>query len=147
MTSLFKQFKSDEDLEKNGILLEYGYVDGPDGKPDLTRPICIRIARAGGANSKFAKRFDIKTKPYRRQIQTETIDKDIADKVMREVYAETVVLGWENVQDEQGNDIPFSVPNCVDLFERLPGLFSDIQEQSQRAVLFRSAVREVDSGN
>ena len=110
--SLYQQFKSDANLEKSGILLEYGF--SKSGKP-----ITIRIARAGGGNSAFTKRMEAKVKPYRRQIQTETIDTAIVEKLLREVYAETVVLGWENVEDADGNPLDFTAANCIKLFEDL----------------------------
>lgn len=138
--SLYQQFKSDANLEKSGILLEYGF--SKSGKP-----ITIRIARAGGGNSAFTKRMEAKVKPYRRQIQTETIDTAIVEKLLREVYAETVVLGWENVEDADGNPLDFTAANCIKLFEDLPDLFKDIQEQSQRSVLFRAELLEGAAGN
>jgi len=142
--SLYSQFKTDENMEKAGILLEYGETD--DGKA-----ICIRIARAGGANKAFERRMEADSKPFRRQIQNETIENKQVLKLMRKVYAETILLGWENVQYEtgpnKGKDIPFTVENCITLFEELPDLFTDIQEQSRRAALFRAEVREADAKN
>lgn len=150
--SLYSQFKTDTKLEKDGILLEYG--ENSKGKP-----ICIRIARAGGSNERFNKRLEAASKPYRRQIQTETIATETIAKMIRQVYAETVVLGWENVElivkDNDGNPVEpeqyeermFTVPNCLELFNDLPDLFLDIQEQAQRAALFRTEIREADAGN
>lgn len=138
--SLYKQFKTDNSLEKEGILLEYG--ENSKGKP-----IAIRIARAGGANKAYEKRMEIRVKPYRRQIQNEIIETALVEKIIKEVYAETIVLGWENVEDENGNDMEFSAENCLKLFDDLPDLFRDIQEQSQRAALFRQEVREADAKN
>ncbi len=138
--SLYKQFKTDNSLEKEGILLEYG--ENSKGKP-----ITIRIARAGGANKAYEKRMEIRVKPYRRQIQNEIIETALVEKIIKQVYAETIVLGWENVEDENGNDMEFSVENCLKLFDDLPDLFRDIQEQSQRAALFRQEVREADAKN
>lgn len=138
--SLYKQFKTDGSLEKEGILLEYG----TNSKGD---PICIRIARAGGANAQYAKRMEARVKPYRRQIQNETMENALIERILKEVYAETVVIGWEGVEDEKGKPIEYSVENCVKLFDDLPDLFRDIQEQSQRAALFRAEVREADAKN
>lgn len=140
MTSLYNQFKTDPELEKAGLWLEYG----PNSKKQEQR---IRIARAGGANTQFQKRMEALTKPYRRQIQTEIIGNDVVQRLMRQAYAETVVLGWENIEGPNGEDIPFSVENCVQLFTDLPDLFTDVQEQAQKAVLFRAEVREADAGN
>lgn len=157
MSSLYKQFQSDPKLEKEGILLEYGINDRvlaallADGmakeEAETKAAICIRIARAGGANVQFSKRMEIVVKPYRRQIQTETIETKQVEKLVRQVYAETVVLGWENVDDKTGKPLEFTVVNCVQVFNDLPDLFLDLQEQAQRAALFRAEVREADAGN
>lgn len=140
MTGLYSQFTTDTKLEREGILLEYGTARNG-------QPITIRIARAGGANAQYLKRMEALVKPYRRQIQTETIDGKVVEKLIRQVYAETVVLGWENVEDRDGNPLPYSRDNCLKLFDDLPDLFLDIQEQAQRAALFRAELREADAGN
>lgn len=140
MTGLYSQFTTDTKLERDGILLEYGTASNG-------QPITIRIARAGGANAQYLKRMEALVKPYRRQIQTETIDPKVVDKLVRQVYAETVVLGWENVESRDGQPLPYSRDNCLKLFDDLPDLFLDIQEQAQRAALFRTELREADAGN
>lgn len=138
--SLYRQYKSDETLEKGGVLVQYGFTDD-------NRPIAFRIARAGGANASYAKRVEAKVKPYRRQIQTETIDPKVAEKLMMEVFVETVLLGWENVQDEAGKDLPFSKDNAIKLFTDLPDLYKDLQEQAGKASLYRAEILEVEAGN
>lgn len=144
---LYLQFKPNTTREREGIFLEYGFLKTPDGEADESRPVRIKIARAGGANTAFTKRLDARIKPYRRQLQTETMDNGIAQKLMREVFAETVVLGWENVQDENGNDLEFNVPNCIKIFTDLPDWFADVQLQAQNGALFRADLRAADSGN
>lgn len=138
--SLYKQFKTDNDLEKTGILLEYGTNSAGE-------PITIRVARAGGGNNQYSKKMELKVKPYRRQIQNETMERALIDRILKEVYAETVVLGWENVEDESGKPMAFTTENCIKLFNDLPDLFQDLQEQSQRAALFRADVLEVEAKN
>lgn len=138
--SLYKSFKTDANLEKLGIELEYG-------ENSKGQPILIRIARAGGANSAYNKRLEVLTKPYRRQIQTETIDNKVLEKIVAQAFAETVVLGWEGVEDEDNNELTFSVNNVVKLFNDLPDLYKDIQEQAQKTALFRQEILEADSKN
>jgi hypothetical protein len=140
--SLYKTFQTESNFEKNGILLEYGFIDN-----DPTKPIRIKIARAGGSNTKYSTKLEAKTKPFRRQIQTETLDPKIAEKLFMEIYAESVILGWENVQDENGDELAFNVANVVKLFTDLPDLWADVKEQSQKAALFKAEVIEADAGN
>lgn len=133
--SLYQKFGTDRALEKTGIILDYG-----DG-------VKIRIARAGGANDAYAKRMEAKAKPHKRAIQTDTADKNVLDGVVKEVYAETVVLGWEGVTDQDGNEMVFSKENCVKLFNDLPDLWADVQAQAQQGTLFRMGVLETDAKN
>jgi hypothetical protein len=150
MSTLYQQFTTDPKLEKEGVLLEYGFNS-------KNKPITIRVARAGGANQQYAKRMEIKVKPYRRQIQTETIDKKQLEKLILEVFCETVVLGWENVEfpvkgadgspTGEFEERPFSFDNAVQLFTDLPDLFSDVQESAQKSALFRTDIREANAGN
>lgn len=138
--SLYKQFETDTSIEKTGILLEYG-------KNSKGQPIAIRIARAGGANDAYLKRIEARAKPHRRSIQNETIERALLEGIVKEVFAETVVLGWENVEDRDGNPMQFSKENCLKLFQDLPDLFADIQEQAGRAVLFRKEIQEASAKN
>lgn len=140
MSSLYAQFKTDKSVEKEGVILEYGFNS-------KKKPIEIRIARAGGANVQYSKLLEAKIKPYRRQIQNDTLDNEVADKLTKEVYAQAVVLGWSGVEDENNIDMEFSVANCVKLFTDLPDLWRDIQEQATKAALFRAEVLESDSKN
>lgn len=138
--SLYAQFGTDKNLESTGILLQYG--QNSQGKD-----ICIRIARAGGSNKQYQKRMEALVKPYRRQIQNETISNDVMEKLVQQAFAETVVLGWENVEDKDGKPMEFTVDNCLTLFKDLPDLFKDIQDQAQRSALFKAEVLETEAKN
>mgnify|MGYP003439894611 FL=1 len=133
--SLYSIFKTNKDLEVKGIDLQYG------------EGIIITIARAGGANPVYARVVEAKTKPYRRQIQSETISAELSEQLTREIYAEAIVLDWEGVTDENGEIMPFTKENAVKLFKDLPDLFADIKEQAGKAALFRNDVLAADSKN
>ena len=66
---------------------------------------------------------------------------------MREVYAETIVLGWDNVQDAEGNDLAFSKENVIKLFTDLPELFEDVQNAASTQALFRQETLEQEAKN
>lgn len=138
--SLYGQFKTDDALEKSGIILDYG----PNSKGN---PMQIRIARAGGTNVAFSKAFERHSKPYRRMFQTGVVDENISRQVMLSVYTDSVILGWENIEDEAGNDLGFTVDNVKKVLTDLPDLFSDIIEQSKVAALFRATLRDEDLKN
>lgn len=148
---LAKTFKTDQSLEKSGIEIEYDEVR-------------VRIARAGGANENFAKTLERITKPYRRQIQSETMSPKLANDLAAQAFAESVVLDWETKVDgewrrgidpqdmgreatEDGQLLPFTPENVVEVFKNLPDFFVDLREQSQKAALFREDIKQAAAGN
>ena len=143
--SIYKQFKTDQKLEKEGVEFDYG-----DFK--------IILARAGGANKRFARLLEQKTKPYKRAIQTETMDNEKALDLLREVYAEAVVLGWatkvkdkwvDGIEDPENPEktIPATPENILKVLRDLPEIFGEIQEMASKAALYRETVREDDAKN
>lgn len=131
--NLFKQFATDPRAEKEGVRFEIGVNSRGE-------TIAFQIARAGGANIRYAKSVEAKTKPYRMQIQAGTIDPEIAARLMREVFAESVVIDWEGVEDEDGNSLAYSPGAAANLFEQLPELYALLQEQAQNVALYRKEV-------
>jgi hypothetical protein len=147
--SLFKQFETDRNLEKSGIVVEYGpNKDLPVDPVTGDHPaIQFRIARAGGANEQYTKRLEVLAKKHRRAIQNEMIETATLLKMTQQAFVDTVLLGWENVTDRNGDVMPFNTENALALFKQLPDLFIDLQEQANKAALFRCEVREADAGN
>jgi hypothetical protein len=128
-------FGTDKAVETSqGITLDYGDFQ-------------IKIARAGGSNKKFARILTTRLKPYRRQMDTDTMDEGIAQKIMIETYADSVILGWTGVKDSEGNDMEFNRENVIKLFTDLPDLFMDVRSQSDKMALFRSMEIESDVKN
>lgn len=127
--SLYKMFGTDKALEKDGVWVEYLSDDAP--------PIRFKISRSGGDNRKYQEAVTQATKPYLRQIQTGTFSDQQANKIMRKVFAKTVVLDWENVTDRDGQPITFSPTACETLFNDLPDLYLDLKAQSENVALFQ----------
>lgn len=140
---LYSQFQTNSDLEKTGVVVDYGSFR-------------VLIARAGGSNTDFMRLLTAKTKPHRRAIQTETMDPKLGQAIEREVYAEAVVKNWEtNVDGEwvQGIESPdgglldVTVDNLVFTFENLPDVYYDLKEQANKVALFRKEEIEQDAKN
>lgn len=138
--SLFEQFKTDADKEKNGVRIEYG------ANADKTVPTFI-ISRMSKVNKKYTKAIEVSTRPYRRQIELEIFPEDKAVELMKKVFVDTVLLGWENVQDENGVLIPFNRDNALELFGKLPELYEDLEAQAKKAALFRVEAQEAEAKN
>lgn len=143
--SLYQTFKTDPNLEQNGVVINYG----PNSK-GIDQEFWVR--RAGGANKQFQKSMSAKMRPYRKQLATGTMPDALAERIVREVYAETVVLKFAGIevptgeQDSEGNpvfqDLPYSVENCMRLFNDLPDLFTDIRDQCNEMAIFREDLEE-----
>lgn len=139
--SPFDSFQTDPDLERAGVTVDYdGYW--------------FKIARAGGANEAFAKRLNELTQPYKRAIESEAITPKLAQKLTRQAFCETVLLGWGSEAFGEGNMVgpdrqalPYTVDNALGFFESLPDLLSDLLSTAQRAQVFRRSVVEADAKN
>ena len=131
----YAMFKTNAAAEADqGIALDYGSFS-------------IRIVRAGGSNKRYGQELTRRLKPYRRQIDNETLDNAVAEKVMAGLYADTVVIGWDGVTDETDASLPFTRDNCIKLFTDLPELFRDVQEQAGKVGNFRLEEQEDDAKN
>jgi len=135
MSNTYKKFQTNKEAEQKGVVLDYG-----DG-------MCIRIARAGGSNIKFEKAVQSKMRKYELQSKHGLLEPEQMRTIFREVLAETVVLGWEGVTDENGASMTFTKDNAIKLFTDLPDLMDDVLEQSRKVALFRSQIQEEESGN
>ena len=136
MKSPYEVFKTDTDLEKAGIWLDYG-----DFK--------IRIARAGGSNSAYSTMLTKVMRPIQRRLDLNLVTDEEARKKLAVVFARTVLLTWEDVADEDGEEMEFSVDNAVKLLTDLPDLLTDIMSQATQSILFRPFEEEAEdiSGN
>jgi len=142
--SMYKQFATDKELEKKGIVLDYGQFR-------------VTVARAGSANHKFVRTHEILTKPVRRLIEQEILPVEKEREISRQLYARAVVLNWEVKDDKEkwkqgieapdGSILPYTEENVINTFAALPDLFTDIQIQSNKMQLFRVADKEADAKN
>lgn len=145
--SLSKQYNTDKSAEKTGIRVTFGHnSDGTE--------IALILARSGGANTRFQSVADVILKPYRRQIQNDTVDNTVLRAKMIEIYAKTVVKDWEKValSDVTGNEddkgyAEFSEENVIALFTRLPDFFTEVQSITDNLSVFRAEGLEEDAKN
>lgn len=79
--------------------------------------------------------------PYKFEMDRNTLSEDVAQKILVKVYAETILLGWENMQDEAGQDIPYSREAARKAMEDYPEFFNMVKDAASRMELFRSAER------
>lgn len=131
MSSLHKQFKMNHDKETYGVA-----VTPAGNNEDGSTPTFI-LARLGPMNQKYAKCLEITTQPYKRQLELKTLSNDKSEELVMIVFVNSILLGWSNVQDENGKLIEFSAHNAIELFKQLPDLYFELQQQAQNASLYR----------
>ena len=133
--STYATYKTDQGKEKSGVLVDLGSA----GK--------FTIARAGGSNKDWSKKIAIATKPLRKQIQAETIDGALTDKILVEAFVDTVLKDWSDVTGREGAPLAFTRVNAIQLFTDLPDLFQELSKAASDAATFRDVVLEADSKN
>jgi hypothetical protein len=126
METPYSLFKTNDKMETEGVVLNYGSFD-------------IRIARAGGANKKYMKLLQARMKPHKRQMDTDTLPEKTATDILAACFADAVILGWTGVKDEEGKDMEFTRENVIKLMTDLPDLFRDVQQQANLVSNFRAA--------
>lgn len=142
--SMYDQFKTDPDSEKDGIWVDYGEFR-------------VRVGYAGGANKDFQKTMERLARPFRRAIATDSLPADKAEDILREAYARAIVKAWE-VKDEDGEFVSGiegpdgdvvepSVENILATLVALPKLYEDLKSQAGSWSLFKASLREEASGN
>lgn len=146
--SLRKTFKTDKTAEVEGVWLEVA-VNDHNGRP--TR---IKISRMSSSNKRYTKELNKVTKPHQSAIQNDALDNDLARKMLQEVFADTVILDWENLpkseltgNPEDTEDLEFNRDNVLALFNEMPDLYDDWEGRAQKSAAFREAEREVAAKN
>ena len=144
VSKIYANILTDEQLEKVGIWR------------DVNEFIRIKIARSGGANKSFARLLEAKSKPYQRAIKTDTMDTAIAERIMREVYAEAVVIGWQTKDGDEWKDIilfkdgstaNFSKAAVIRALEEFNDILIFVQDEATKASNFLQAQRDANAGN
>lgn len=135
MTSIHELFATNEKTETEGFVHQ------------ITDEIVFTLARAGGSNTRFVKVMEQKTRPYRRQIQDDTMDTALANKLLIEAFAETVVLGWKGITTPDGQEVKFTPENAITLFNQLPDLFNELRESAGNQANYRLGEVKDDAGN
>lgn len=158
----FAQYEVNEDLETAGVWL----VD-PFHR--------MRVARAGGRNTKYSSLYEALTKPYKRAIQTKTLPKDVDLDLSRELYAKACITGWSVAETEVKNGktvakrdeageiiwidgkmydpvtfevIDVSVEKIVETFRVKPELYSYVVERANDVTTYRDEdADEADAKN
>lgn len=144
MSGLFKNIRTSVTKENEGIPVYLEHAPNDDG----TIPMFV-LSRMSKSNVAYSKALAAATLPYRRQMELGTMKSEVAEKVFKDVFADTIVKGWQNVQDEKGQPTPFSKKAARVLLdtEGLNDLYEYLQAEANSAANYREAQLETESGN
>jgi len=109
---MLKFTKTDRQLELEGVWLDFD-----DGLGNILK---LKIARSDG-NPHYEATLTKKMQPYQKKIEKgKSIGNDIAKRIMTEVAAKELLLGWdENVLlDEEGQGVPYSADTSLELLSQ-----------------------------
>lgn len=125
MGNIYKQFETDKNAEINGVKTYFGD--------------CIfYIARAGGANKNYTAKMMKKALDTKNSKVSEINIKDF----VLDVYAETILVGWENVLDENDKELPYSKENAKKILSELDDIYEEVIKIATTAANYNKAALE-----
>lgn len=125
MKTLYKLFKTKDEYEQSGVWLDFG------------SDIRIKIARAGGKNIKFISKYNKLMRKYGRAIDNDNMSEEESQQALAELFADTVILDWSNVTDENGIPLEFNRMNVIKILKDLPDLFAIIRTEANKLANFK----------
>jgi hypothetical protein len=105
----------------------------------------VKLRRSGRRNKDYTKSFDKHTKPYRRIL--DNLDPEIDAKVMRSVIVDSIITEWENVQLEEGVNLPFNTANVENVLSELPDLQDFVLRKAGEIETFQEQALEAEAKN
>lgn len=147
--SLTSAYKTDAELETNGIPVEMPGVVNDDGSV----PTFI-VGRASKTNKAYQVALTKAAQPFQRAIQLKQDVSAQLEKAFLGVFIDTLLRGWSNVllSDVTGNKgdlgfAEFSKQNATMLLTRLPEVYEYLTEQANNTALYLEATREESAKN
>ncbi len=105
----------------------------------------LLIARA--ENARYREHRDKLLRPVLRRLRAGEIDSAEMEDVTIRVFARTVLLGWKNLQDDDGQEIPYSEVKALELMRSHRDFFLMVQELALDAEMFRARDAEESRKN
>jgi len=93
------------------------------------------VARANNTN--FKHMFRTLTTPYKYQIENnQSIPEDVSEDIMLKCYSDTILVGWNNFIDPDGNTVPYSKENAYALLKDDDDVYEFVKNQSSNMDIF-----------
>ena len=118
-----KKLKTSDKLETEGVWV------------DIDATTKLKIARFN--NPSYKKIIQQKLKPYRSSLRAGTLPDAIMEKALLETISETILLGWEGLQENDA-DVPYSVEASKRFLTDYPDFRDLVTTLATEADLFRT---------
>jgi hypothetical protein len=111
---------------------------------DIGKGVRIKVARIGNPeNSKLAQKL---WRPYRAAHRANSLPDEVADELMIEAIARTILVGWEGVEAD-GKPLPYSYENAKALLSEVPDFRQLVWGFANEAATFRREQEEAEQKN
>ena len=111
-------YVTDPNSEADGIKLSFG-----KGRK-------ITVLRSGATNNKYKVAMRDVFKPYMTTGGLTGLSDDESGGLMKRVYAQSIVIGWEGFTDDDGEPMVYSEDACVALFDAAPEIYDIVRTES-----------------
>jgi len=138
--SIYKQFATSENAEVTGVRVEC------EANADGSIPTFI-LARMGGANKQYTAELTRATAAHANAIRMNLLSEATARTISLSVFCKTVLRGWENVCNQDGETIPHSVDAAVSLMTQLPALYDLLVATASNIATFKQDALEHQAKN
>ncbi len=117
-TNIDSIFKTDDDLEKNGVWFDLNEKTG-----FLIRPFRASNPRVKAGMAKYYK-------PYARQIENDTLEIEKQREININLFMDVCLADWRGIEID-GADTKFDREAGLKLFKSLPELFDNLWKHAQ----------------
>jgi len=127
-----KEYSTDSKKEVEGVWV------------DMDNKTKVLIARVGSKeNMRLLRELQ---KPHTRAINNNSLSTDVLVKMMIELIARTILLGWEGME-EGGDEVPYSYENAKRLLTEYKDFRDNVSAYSNDMTLFRKQEEEAEAKN
>lgn len=123
-----KRFKTDKKKETEGT-----WVNAGEG-------LQLLVARL--TNKQYQEHVRRLGKPHARQIRANNLSIDIINEITRKAVAKHVLLGWKNLQDDDGSNIEYTQQKALELLEQYADFYDMVLEFAQDVENFQTGEEE-----
>lgn len=122
--------KTDDNLENKGQWF------------DWELGVQLKIARAG--NRAFDTMMQELSKPHIQKNRDGNMDDETSEEILKKCIAKTILLGWKNIEDDDGKPLKYSAKNALELLqdEGLRDLYKFVLIKSNDVANYRRKLDE-----